>query len=61
MSEQLKLFERRDKIWVQRLWESVGPGCRSEVIEVLAQMAKALLQAEVIAKARERKEGHDES
>ena len=61
MSKQLKLFETNNEIWVQRLWQSVALDYRQQVIEVLAQMAKALLQAEIIAKARARKEGHDES
>ena len=61
MSEQLKLFETSNKLWVQRLWESAGSDCRREVIEVLAQMAKGLLQAEAIAKGTARKESSDES
>ena len=61
MSAQLKLFETSNKIWAQRLWESVGPDFRSEVIDVLAQMARGLLQAEAIAKARASKESSDES
>jgi hypothetical protein len=61
MSEQLKLFETSNKIWVQRLWESVGQDCRGEAIEVLAQMARALLQAEAIANSKARKENSDES
>ena len=61
MSEQLKLFETSNNVWVQRLWESAGPNCRREVIAVLAQMAKGLLQAEAIAKERARKESSNES
>ena len=61
MSEQLKLFETNQNVWVQRVWKSIDPRCRSEVIGVLAQMGKALLQAETIAKRRPRKEGIDES
>ena len=61
MSEQMELFETGKNVWVQRVWESVGLRSRREVIGVLAQMGKAVLQAERSAKASPRKEASDES
>jgi len=55
MSEQMELFETAKNVWVQNVWKSVGPESRSEVISVLAQMGKALLEAERARKERPRK------
>lgn len=61
MSEQLKLFETSNNVWVQRLWQSVDLPLRHEVIGILAQMATAQLQAERIEKERAKKEKSNES
>jgi len=45
MGEQLELFETQHSQWVRRLWQSIPPEMRTEIIGVLAQMGKAALQA----------------
>lgn len=61
MSEQMELFETVKNVWVRNVWKSVGLRSRSEVISVLAQMGKALLQAERATKRRPRKGESNES
>ena len=61
MSKQMELFETVKNVWVQNVWKSVGLGARSEVISALAQMGKALLEAERATKGRPRKGEHNES
>jgi len=60
MSEQMELFETAENVWVKNVWKSVGLESRHEVIRVLAQMGKALLEAERAQKGRLRKgESHE--
>ncbi len=61
MNEQLELFETGKNVWVRRIWTSIGMEARLEVIAVLAQMGKALLETEKAKKEKGRKEGRDES
>lgn len=61
MSEQMELFETAKNVWVQNVWKSVGLQSRREVIRVLAQMGKALLEAERAQKRRPRKGERHES
>jgi len=44
MEEQLSLFERVSKRWVERVWESAGAERREAAISVLAQMAAATVE-----------------
>ena len=60
MSEQMELFETAKNVWVQNVWKSVGLQSRREVIRVLSQMGKALLEAERAKKGRSGKgESHE--
>jgi len=52
MSKQMELFETAENVWVKSVWKSVGLESRHEVIRVLAQMGKALLEAERAQKGR---------
>jgi hypothetical protein len=61
MDKQMKLFETSKNIWVQSVWKSVGLRARPEVIKVLAQMGKALLEAEKAIKETPGKGKSDES
>jgi len=58
MSEQLNLFETASKHWVERLWARLGAEPREAVLGVLAQMAKARLEA---VSSPPTKETNDES
>jgi len=53
MSEQLPLFDLPQPTWIGRLWSRVGPGKRREVISILAEMARASLAPEPVARAEE--------
>ena len=45
MSQQRSLFELSTAPWVVRLWESVDPERRREVLALLAEMARDALVA----------------
>ncbi len=59
MGKQFELFEAEERQWIDRLWQSMPPKARGEVIGILAQMGKYLLQAEKAAQKSE--EVRDES
>jgi hypothetical protein len=40
MSQQLSLFETGTSPWVVRLWETIDPEKRQEVLAILAEMAR---------------------
>ena len=61
MNEQFELFEIAQEDWVCRLWPSVPVPVRQEVIDLLAQMGQAALQARRVQAATQRKESADES
>jgi hypothetical protein len=44
MSKQLALFETAEFGWTQRLWRGVGDQKRKQVIVLLAELAKVVLQ-----------------
>ena len=43
MGEQLELFETAERQWIKRLWESMPPGVREEVVDLLAEIGKTAL------------------
>jgi len=61
MDEQLELFEAGMRNWRKRLWQSIPPETRQDVIHVLAQMGKEALQGARDAQSKRRKESDDES
>jgi hypothetical protein len=60
MGEQLELFETQHSQWVRRRWQLIPPETRSEIIEVLAQMGKAALQARRAVGSRKSKGAKNE-
>ena len=40
MSQQLSLFETGTAPWVVRLWDTIDPEKRQEVLAILAEMAR---------------------
>jgi TorA maturation chaperone TorD len=61
MSEQRELFETGKRRWCKRRCQSIPPDVRQEVVSVLAQIGKRLLQAARQKKAASRKESSDAS
>ncbi|MBP8261719.1 MAG: hypothetical protein KA118_18875 [Verrucomicrobia bacterium] len=47
MDEQIELFPTHRDDWVSRLWGSIPPPVRTEVIERLAQMGRAAIAAQI--------------
>ncbi len=45
MSQQRSLFETGTAPWVVRLWGTIDPGKRQEVLAILAEMARDSLLA----------------
>ncbi len=45
MGEQGRLFERHPLPWVVRLWSTIEPDARREVVTLLAEMARRSLLA----------------
>jgi TorA maturation chaperone TorD len=45
MGEQGRLFERHPLPWVVRLWSTIAPDARREVVTLLAEMARRSLSA----------------
>ena len=43
MSEQLRLFEREEAPWIDRIWRTIDPKQRQAMIKILAQIASAAL------------------
>jgi hypothetical protein len=58
MSEQRLLFDPPRSAWVVRLWRSIDPKTRSEIIALLADLARHSLAARPTQGAQE---GRDES
>ena len=47
MDEQIELFPTSRDDWVSRLWRSIPTPVRTEVIELLAQMGRAAIAAQI--------------
>jgi len=60
MSKQLSLFEEALAGWISRLWTTVDPDKRREVVTILAEMGRKAVVAKGLP-GRPRKEGDDES
>ena len=60
MGEQLELFETQHFQWVKRLWQSIPPEMRTQIIGVLAQMGKAALQGRGLQGRRKSKGDENE-
>lgn len=56
MGEQLELFETAERQWVKRLWESMLPAVREEVIDLLVKMGKTALKARKAGNSGENKD-----
>jgi hypothetical protein len=55
MSQQLSLFETGTSPWVVRLWETIDPEKRQEVLAILAEMARD----DLVALSSLRREGQN--
>jgi len=55
MSQQLSLFETGIAPWVVRLWETIDPAKRQEVLAILAEMARD----DLVALSSLRREGQN--
>jgi hypothetical protein len=60
MDEQYELFEIKHEDWVSRLWKSAPATSRQEVIDLLAEMGRAALQARRTNPVTQRKGTSDE-
>ncbi len=60
MGEQLELFETAERQWIKRLWESMPPEVREEVIDLLAEIGKTALKARKAGNNDENKEEWNE-
>jgi hypothetical protein len=57
MSTQQRLFEEPPPRWIARLWETIDPERREEVLTILAEMGKGAIVGERSSQG----EGDDES
>ena len=61
MGEQLELFETAERQWIKRLWESMSPEARKEVVDLLAEIGKTALKVRKAGNNDENKEEWNES
>ena len=45
MGMQLDLFKKKERVWTERLWNSLLPEAREEIVALLARMATAKVRA----------------
>ena len=45
MGMQLDLFERQERVWTERVWNSLLPETREEIVNLLARMATTKVRA----------------
>lgn len=43
MSEQLQIFPSERPVWIDELWQRIGPDRRKDAVAILAQMARDAL------------------
>lgn len=60
MGMQLDLFGKQERVWTERVWNSLLPETREEIVALLAQMATAKVRASRPPRKGKRKEArHD--
>lgn len=45
MGMQLDLFDKQERVWTERVWNSLLPETREEIVALLARMATARVRA----------------